>query len=147
MKQMKITFAVLLFFYSWCSAQSDTIQARLVLIGDAGALQNGKHPVVDAVRNNIKLDSITTILFLGDNLYRNGLPDDVYPTFKEAKSVLDSQVTIAGKTKAKVYFSPGNHDWDKQGPGGWNAVVREQLYIDLLCNNNVKFYPQGGCHS
>ncbi len=145
MKQMKIIFAALIFFCSYCFGQKDTIQARLVLIGDAGSLQNGRHPVVDAVRNNIKLDSNTTILFLGDNLYRNGLPDDVFSTYNEAKGVLDSQITIAAKTKAKVYFIPGNHDWDKQGPGGWNAVVREQSYIGLLANANVKFLPQDGC--
>ncbi len=144
MKKIKI-FAALFFFPVWCFAQKDTIQVRLVLIGDAGSLQNGRHPVVDAVRNNIKLDSNTTILFLGDNLYRNGLPGDEYPTYSEAKGVLDSQINIAAKTKAKVYFIPGNHDWDKQGPGGWNAIVREQLYIDLLANNNVKFLPQDGC--
>jgi len=144
MKKIKI-FAALFFFHVWCFAQKDTIQVRLVLIGDAGSLQNGRHPVVDAVRNNIRLDSNTTILFLGDNLYRNGLPGDEYPTYSEAKGVLDSQINIAAKTKAKVYFIPGNHDWDKQGPGGWNAIIREQLYIDLLANNNVKFLPQDGC--
>src|SRR5436309_348035 len=100
MKKMKI-IAALLFFHAWCFAQKDTIQVRLVLIGDAGSLKNGRHPVVDAVRNNIKLDGNTTILFLGDNLYRNGLPGDEFPTYNEAKAVLDSQITIAAKTKAK----------------------------------------------
>ena len=61
---------MLLFFHSLCLAQKDTIQVRLVLIGDAGALQNGRHPVVDAVKKNIKLDSNTAVLFLGDNLYQ-----------------------------------------------------------------------------
>ena len=40
-------------------AQEDTIIQRIVLIGDAGQLTNGIHPVVDAVRNNIKLDKKT----------------------------------------------------------------------------------------
>ena len=57
-------------------AQEDTIAQRIVLIGDAGQLTNGKHPVVDAVRKLIPLDKKTTVLFLGDNLYKNGLPDD-----------------------------------------------------------------------
>lgn len=37
-------------------AQEDTIVQRIVLIGDAGQLTNGKHPVVDAVRQYIPLD-------------------------------------------------------------------------------------------
>ena len=56
-------------------AQKDTLAQRIVLIGDAGQLTDGRHPVVDAVRTFIPLDNKTTILFLGDNLYKNGLPD------------------------------------------------------------------------
>ena len=92
-------------------AQSDSIQARIILIGDAGKLNFGRQPVVDAARNLIPLDDKTTVLFLGDNLYKTGLPEDYLPDYKEAKAVLDSQIDIAKGTKAKVIFIPGNHDW------------------------------------
>ena len=57
-------------------AQVDTIDQRIILIGDAGQLTGGKHPIVDAVRRFIQLDKKTTIIFLGDNLYPKGLPDE-----------------------------------------------------------------------
>jgi len=146
-RSMKFLFAIVLLSIKAISslAQNDTIQARIVLIGDAGSLQNGKHPVVDAVRKDIKLDSFTSILFLGDNLYTWGLPDDAFSNYIVSKSILDSQVSIAAGTSAKVYFMPGNHDWDREGPNGWAAIVRQERYIDLLGNKNVKYYPENGC--
>ena len=85
-------------------AQEDTIIQRIVLIGDAGQLTNGIHPVVDAVRNNIKLDKKTTVVYLGDNLYKVGLPDDQSAAYKASRAVLDSQLSVADGTGAKVYM-------------------------------------------
>jgi hypothetical protein len=126
-------------------AQKDTIMARIILIGDAGELTNGRHPVVDAVKQFIPMDAKTTVFFLGDNLYRTGLPDDQYKYYQEAKAVLDSQLSIADGTPAKVYMIPGNHDWLNGGQAGWEAIVREQLYVDQLGKPNVQFYPKDGC--
>ncbi|MEP6512701.1 MAG: BamA/TamA family outer membrane protein [Parafilimonas sp.] len=145
MKLLALLSALLFFFHITIFAQDDSLQLRVVLIGDAGDLQKGRQYVVSAVKNNIKFDAKTKIVFLGDNLYTTGLPDDSYKTYALAKAVLDSQVNIAKGTPAKVYFIPGNHDWNKMRPGGWDAIVREQQYIDLLGDNNVKFYPEDGC--
>lgn len=37
-------------------SQNDSLQARLVLIGDAGDFKKGKHPVIDAVKEIIQFD-------------------------------------------------------------------------------------------
>ncbi|TMI80809.1 MAG: metallophosphoesterase, partial [Bacteroidetes bacterium] len=142
------TWCTLVGLMSLCmsiEAQTDTITARLVLIGDAGQLSNGHHPVVDAVRRFIRLDEKTTVLYLGDNLYRTGLPDEQYSKYIASRSVLDSQLSIADNTPAKVYMIPGNHDWENGGRDGWEAVIREQLYVDQLGKKNVEFYPKDGC--
>ena len=115
---MKIGGLILLnlFVLQTIGIAQDSIQARIVLIGDAGQLTKGRHPVVSAVKNNITLDKKTTIIFLGDNLYKTGLPDNTLPTYDIAKAPLDSQIQIAGKSDAKVYFVPGlsnswSHHW------------------------------------
>jgi Calcineurin-like phosphoesterase len=126
-------------------AQKDTISQRIILIGDAGILNNGRHPVVDAVRNLIPLDNKTTILFLGDNLYEKGLPGEEFSKYKSYRSVLDSQVSIADGTPAKVYMIPGNHDWENGHRDGFETEIREQLYVDFLGKKNVKFWPEDGC--
>ncbi len=126
-------------------AQEDTIIQRIVLIGDAGELNKGVHPVVDAVRKNIKLDKKTSVFFLGDNLYKAGLPNDQSANYVTSRAILDSQLSVAEKTPAKVYMMPGNHDWENGGRGGYDAIIREQLYVDFLRIPNVKYFPEDGC--
>jgi hypothetical protein len=138
--------ACLVFFTTGVFAQNDTIQATIVLIGDAGELTNGRHPVVEAAKKTVKMDEKTTILYLGDNLYKTGLPDDAVPNFAIAKAPLDSQIHITrGNTKTKVYFIPGNHDWANGGKNGYESILRVQSYIDILGNELVKMLPRDGC--
>ena len=129
----------------YLKGQEDTIAQRIVLIGDAGQLTKGKHPVVDAVRNLITLDKKTTVLFLGDNLYKYGLPDDQSNSYTTKRAVLDSQLSVADGTPSKIYMIPGNHDWDNSGRDGLDAIIRQQLYVDFIGKKNVKFYPEDGC--
>lgn len=141
----KVTLIILLFFNSWSYGQKDTMQAKVILIGDAGDFKGGRHPVINAVKQTTKFDKKTAILYLGDNLYTTGLPDEQYSFYDIRRSVLDTQLSIANGTEAKVYFIPGNHDWDKGGKGGWDAIIRQQEYIDAKGGKNVKFYPEDGC--
>ena len=144
---MRITwFFVIAFLVSiGAKGQKDTIDARVILIGDAGQLTNGHHPVVDAVKRLIPLDEKTTVLYLGDNLYRSGLPDEQYSYYMASRSVLDTELSIADNTPAKIYMIPGNHDWENGKADGWETVIREQQYVDQLGKKNVKFYPENGC--
>ena len=41
---------LLIGFHFSLTAQTDTISQRIILIGDAGELTNGKHPVVEAIK-------------------------------------------------------------------------------------------------
>src|SRR5450432_1658859 len=128
--QKSIVFLVFLVFLNTCYGQSDSIQARIILIGDAGELNYGREPVLDAARDLIPLDANTTVIYLGDNIYDNGLPDDVMPGYVAARSVLDSQINIANGTDAKIVFIPGNHDWNNEDPNGLEIINRQDNYIN-----------------
>ena len=150
MKYAFFTLIAAILFYGFVSAQEDTVQARIVVIGDAGSFHkdaNGKdrHYVVSAVKKTVPIDAKTTIIYVGDNLYYTGLPNEMLPYYDIRRAVLDSQALIAKGTKAKVYFMPGNHDWNREGPGGWEAIKREQRYIDNEPTDNVQFFPKDGC--
>ncbi len=146
MKNQSILLTVLFSLLHLCSsAQEDSIDQRIILIGDAGELTGGKHPVVDAVKKLIRMDKKTTIFYLGDNLYQVGLPDDQSKTYAATRAVLDSQISIADGTNARVFMIPGNHDWQNGSAGGYDAIIREQLYVDLSGRKNVKFQPEDGC--
>jgi len=133
------------FFYTSGFGQSDSIESRIILIGDAGKLNFGRQPVVDAARDSIPLDKKTLVLFLGDNLYKTGLPEDFLPQYKAARAVLDSQINIAKGTDAKLIFIPGNHDWTDGSINGLENVERQEAYINELGNKNVLFVPSDGC--
>ncbi len=144
MKKISLLFfSLAAFIFSY--AQKDSLQARLILIGDAGDFKNGRHPVIDAVKQTTTIDKKTTVLYLGDNLYSTGLPDMQSAFYDIRRTVLDTQINIVKGTEAKVYFIPGNHDWDGGGRGGWDAVLREQDYINSRSDENVQFQPQDGC--
>ena len=144
-KKAGAIISILLGFHFYVTAQTDTISQRIILIGDGGELTNGRHPVVEAAKRLIKLDKKTTVLFLGDNIYKTGLPDDQAPTFNDSKAVLDSQLSIAENTEARIIMLPGNHDWSNGERSGYESIIREQLYVDVLNKPNVQFYPKDGC--
>lgn len=134
----------LAFFYFSVSAQ-DSIKTRIVLIGDAGSLVKGRAMVLDAMKKQVKPDEKTIVLYLGDNLYDYGLPDETFSSYSTLKAALDSQILILKGTKAKGYMIPGNHDWENGAPRGYEAILREQSYIDRYGGGQVEFYPKSGC--
>jgi hypothetical protein len=141
----KLSFlAVVLLGWQFIMAQ-DSVVTRIVLVGDGGQFTNGRHPVVDAIRSRIPLDSKTVLLFLGDNVYKVGLPDDEVLTYSMARSVLDTQLSLANNTKARLYMIPGNHDWNNGSSNGIETILREQSYVNILGKDNVRFFPENGC--
>ncbi len=144
---MQRGFGILLLLFSCnlCVAQSDSIQARIILIGDAGELNFGREPVIDAARDLIPMNEKTTVLYLGDNLYNYGLPDKIMPDYDTLKSILDSQINIANGTKAKVLFIPGNHDWSNDAANGLEVVKRQGDFVNAHNDDGVYFYPTDGC--
>ncbi len=144
---MRIGIQLFMLFIFSCGigyGQSDSIQARIILIGDAGELNYGREPVVDAARNLIPLDKRTTVLYLGDNIYDHGLPDEDDPGYAAARAVIDSQINIVNGTDAKIVFIPGNHDWNNEDPNGLEIVNRQSRYINSK-GKNIKFLPTDGC--
>jgi UDP-2,3-diacylglucosamine pyrophosphatase LpxH len=137
-----IIFLCLLLLSQWLQAQRPH---RLILIGDAGELLNGRQPVVEAMMKAEKPDSNTTVVFLGDNIYPVGMPDKDHKKFNEAKAILETQLQPARLTDAKTYFIPGNHDWARGRDYGLEYALNQQRYIDSAGLPNAKFLPANGC--
>ncbi|MEO6894904.1 MAG: metallophosphoesterase [Ginsengibacter sp.] len=145
MKKNYFICILLLFFYVKGFSQNDSIQARIILIGDAGKLNFNKEPVIDAARKLIPLNKKTTVLFLGDNLYEGGLTGESPTNHKDQKAVLDSQANISKGTGAKVIFIPGNHDWYGGARFGLDNVKKQGEYINKPGNKKIQFLPEDGC--
>src|SRR5437868_3287936 len=112
MKRPAISFILFLLASQFCNAQTDTIQERIFLVGDAGELQGSTHPVVDWLSKHVNWnDTINTVIYLGDNIYPLGMPMKGDPSYSEAKRIIDYQISLVKGKKARAYFVPGNHDW------------------------------------
>lgn len=126
--------------------QSDPVVQRMFLVGDAGQLKDGHHPVCDWLKAHVNWDDSSNVLvYLGDNIYPKGMPSEGSPSLDEARKILDYQVSVVAGKKARAFFVPGNHDWKEGKPGGWQQVKNEEAYIGSLGLPNVDLLPKEGC--
>jgi hypothetical protein len=124
----------------------EEISTTLYLIGDAGKPDSTGEPVLEALGRELETRrSERVVLFLGDNAYPRGLPAPNQPGRHEAEFNLTAQVRTITRAGARGFFVPGNHDWAKHGKDGWDAIKRQEQFIDSLGGTTVSMKPGGGC--
>ncbi len=115
-------------------------------MGDAGEMQHGKHPELDLVKQLFNFRTApVSVIYLGDNVYPQGLPDSLSADFPRARAILDDQVALVKDQPADAYFIPGNHDWMQGAEKGWQQILHQSAYIAALNLDNVHFLPENGC--
>jgi calcineurin-like phosphoesterase family protein len=118
----------------------------LYLLGDAGAPDPKGEPVLQALSRELRSSGTPrVVVFLGDNAYPRGLPLPGRPERKEAERRLAAQVEVVATAGVKGYFVPGNHDWARHGEDGWDAIRRQQAFIDSAGAGAALLLPGGGC--
>lgn len=115
---------------------------RFILVGDAGytTAPHTKKLLTLIDRKLARSDKNTTMLFLGDNVYPEGMP--VKKDSKERKDserTLQDQIDVAKKSKGKAYFIPGNHDWYH----GFDGLLEQEKFIEKEIEK--AFLPGKGC--
>ncbi|MEI9947022.1 MAG: BamA/TamA family outer membrane protein [Chitinophagaceae bacterium] len=141
-------FLFLLFFpASYCFSQTDNVAQRIFLVGDAGEMKkDGSHPVCDWLKQHIDWnDAKNTIVYLGDNIYPEGMPAEGSKNYDAAKKVIDYQISVVQGKNAKAFFVPGNHDWAEGRPGSLQQLRNQSKYITGLQLPNVQVLPANGC--
>ena len=118
--------------------------AQVVLVGDAGDMQIGE-PIRDHVPKYLTNDLPNALLFLGDNIYTYGLPEEGAEDYNEKKEILLNQMSLADNFDGRVIFIPGNHDWKKSKEGGWATVLRQEAAVNQYYDRSDAFLPSGGC--
>ncbi len=160
-KNIKTKFTLLLivslfvFYTTYAFPQSDSssmkydtsnILYRVILIGDAGESQEGKEdPVLTALMNEASEVESTLVIFLGDNIYPDGLPPEDDPGREEFQGYIDRQINAVIDGNANGLFIPGNHDWNMNDENGWEQVRRQGDYVSRFNNHNILFFPLNGC--
>jgi hypothetical protein len=129
------------------SIAPEEIETTLLLIGDAGEpdpRQLGA-PLDSVAAHAARAPERTFVVFLGDNIYPDGIPDPTAPDYPDARRRLAAQVH-AVPHGAQGIFVPGNHDWASSGPFGLTAIRLQQALIRQLAEGrNVRLLPENGC--
>jgi hypothetical protein len=125
----------------------DSIEIAIFLIGDAGSSAYDGEPVLHELA--LQSDSLRPVpqfvVFLGDNVYPRGVPPLGHPNRDDAEKKIAAQVLAIRKGSAQGLLIPGNHDWDRQGLDGWNAIRRQDTLVRKFGGTDVRLAPAGGC--
>lgn len=122
------------------------IRYRIILIGDAGAPQNGE-PVLKTLGEWAKKHAgKTSIVFLGDNMYEDGLTKK---ELHKADTKLGPQLAAVTASQAHGLFIPGNHDWENGCKGGHITLMAQEEFIKKHLGTQSQhehpvFLPEGG---
>ncbi|MCG9126600.1 metallophosphoesterase [Candidatus Poribacteria bacterium] len=122
-------------------SQNSVLLYRIVLIGDAGQPKPNE-PVLDSLKKWCEKDpDKTTVVFLGDNMYPDGMTEDRQV---EVEEKLVPQLDVITLADAHGIFIPGNHDWTNGKKEGYQAILAQQIYIDDKLSKEPKFLPKNG---
>jgi hypothetical protein len=123
---------------------SDTVVYKLYMIGDAG--KAGPRPVLDLLQQHLAREQAPSgVIFLGDNIYQNGMPPVGHKTRLEAEQAIDGQINILKNYRGDIFFIPGNHDWKQGKEGGWDYLMRQEHYVEAALDSADVFFPSDGC--
>ncbi len=113
------------------------------LIGDAGNASAGNStPALQAFQKAIsQAPENSTALFLGDNIYPDGLPKKNDAARALAQHRLQVQIDAVKEFKGAAIFIPGNHDWYSDGTYG---LKRQEEFVEAALGKNA-FLPKNGC--
>ena len=129
------------------SGQSHTVY----LVGDAGELFENGNPVLSLLGEHLAhSDENNTVLYLGDNVYPRGLPEERHRNREEAEQILLRQLEVFKGFKGNVFMIPGNHDWDKGKPKGYSYITNQERFVEsalvkILEDSVNAFLPDNGC--
>jgi len=123
------------------------LEYSLYLIGDAGAETSKSNQVLNSLSKNLNNEEAdkSGVVFLGDNIYPQGLhkKSSVYRQEDEAR--LNAQLDVVKGFDGEIVFVPGNHDWKVGEKKGLNYIKRQERYIDKYLDKEQVMLPGNGC--
>ena len=140
---LKAAFWLILLLPAFQLAAQDNF--HIYLIGDAGKVSVNDAPYKKLLQQQLNDSVPSAIVFLGDNIYPKGMPDESNRHRGEAEKILEASLNLAPGFKGPMIFIPGNHDWKQGKPDGLNFIKNQQAWLDSLHRDNVKLLPQNGC--
>ncbi len=123
------------------SESAGVLHYRLLLLGDGGAPSLGE-PVLKTLGEWARKEPAkTSIIFLGDNMYPEGMTERKK---HEVEKRLVPQLAVVKTSGVHGLFIPGNHDWASGREEGLKAVLAQEKYINDALAGELNFLPSGG---
>ncbi|MFB3131323.1 MAG: hypothetical protein ACE10K_02245, partial [Rhodothermales bacterium] len=86
----------------------------------------------------------SAVVFLGDQLYGGGMPDSGAVGRAEAERQLMPLLEAVKDHQGKVLFIPGDKDWGNADQSGWEALTRQETFIEQHLDRGNVFVPDNG---
>lgn len=86
----------------------------------------------------------SAVVFLGDNVYPVGLPDDEHKLRETAEEDLLVLLKLVEEYEGRIVFIPGNHDWAKGKSNGLMHVKEQRDFIEDHLDRKKVFLPKKG---
>ena len=125
--------------------ENKEIEKSFYLLGDGGYSPPGGTSLgllafktfLDSVK---KTENYT--IFLGDNIYPDGMPAESSPNREAAEYRLDAQLDAIENYEGRVVVIPGNHDWYNEKLEG---LERQKDYLKEKFKDILVWSPEIGC--
>ncbi|MDX1543800.1 MAG: metallophosphoesterase [Christiangramia sp.] len=125
--------------------ETKEIEKSFYLIGDGGYSPPGGTSL-GLIAFKTFLDSVNKTenytIFLGDNIYPDGMPPKDSPDREAAEYRLDAQLDAIENYKGRVVVIPGNHDWYNEK---LNGLERQKDYLTEKFKDILIWSPKIGC--
>ena len=129
------------------------IETTVFFIGDAGEPdpRDIGAPLESLTVQMLEAPQRSIVVFLGDNIYPEGIPEEGAAEFRDSRRRLAAQV-LAVPPGAKGIFLPGNHDWGNVTPYGLYSLRNQERMIAQLARGvngasarDARMLPGNGC--
>lgn len=124
----------------------DAYTYSVFLIGDGGGASLDPRSEILLHLENMLIETGEkgAVVFVGDNLYPDGLPSEDSNEREVLEEKLVAQLEAVKRFPGRIIFMPGNHDWESSGKDGLEYINRQELFIEEYLNRGNTFFPDDG---
>jgi len=121
-------------------------QYTLFFIGDAGEINASSEQNLKSLKKRMTQAGKNSVtIFLGDNIYSNGMPERGHKKRLEAENIYQRQLSLFKDYPGIPVVVHGNHDWHRGYKGGWENVLHAEEFAEEMFPERQIVYPESGC--
>ena len=125
--------------------EQSAITHSVFLIGETGGVEQPSEALKLMQRQAMEAGENSTVVYLGNQVYPTGVPDDDEPAYETTKKQLISEFQGLSSYDGNLYVLPGNKDWNNDKVGGRESVQRQEALVEQYFNGENVFQPDNGC--